>query len=102
MSPPPFSSPELSLASDNSLLYHGVLGRMMITRVISGACESINSAIVELYCVESSPTPSLGSESGSDTNLALSMVVYFLYLHLSSRLVWFSCNQIASDNVVIC
>jgi len=42
------------------VLYHGVLGRMMIIRVTSDACESINPAMVELYCVESSSTSSLG------------------------------------------
>jgi len=57
----------------------------MITRVVCGACESINPAIVELYCVEISSTPSLrllkSSEFlRSDTSLALSVVVYFLYL----------------------
>ena len=65
---------------------------MMITRVISGACESINPAMVELYCVESSSTPSLGLLTRSeflrsDTSLALSVVVYFLS-ELSSRSVF--------------
>ena len=39
---------------------------MTITRVINGACESISPAMVELYCVESSSTPSLGLLNSSE------------------------------------
>ena len=61
----------------------------MITRVINGACDSINPTMVELYCVEKSSTPSVGLLNRSqfrrsDISLALSVAVYFLHLIILS------------------
>ena len=70
-------------SSDRSSLNQGVLWRIVMTRVMSGACLSINPVIVELYWRDRPVIWSLGLVNSVDCsrsviNSILFMAAYFL------------------------
>ena len=72
-------------ASDNPSLNQGVFCRLVMTRLMSGACLSINSVIVELYWRDRPAIWSLGLVNSVDCsrslkNSTLFIAAYFLYV----------------------